>query len=71
MIGVLRERQAALIARWQQATSWFSPELLAIPLDTVRRWMSERADLGLYRFAIEEVDYQQMESEATTRLGLD
>ncbi len=41
-VNARRQQVQALIARWQQATSWFSPELLAIPLDTVRRWMSER-----------------------------
>ena len=47
------------MARWQQATSWFSPELLTIPLETVRGWMAARPDLALYRFAIEEVFRQQ------------
>ena len=41
--------------KWQQATSWLSPELLTIPLDTVRQWMSDTADLAVYGFAIEEV----------------
>jgi oligoendopeptidase F len=44
-----------LLAKWQQATSWFNPELLKLPLDTVRRWMTESAELATYRFAIEEV----------------
>ncbi len=54
-INAKRQTIEALFARWQQASSWFSPELLAIPIETVRGWMEERADLALYRFAIEEV----------------
>jgi oligoendopeptidase F len=45
----------SLLARWQQATSWFSPELLTISLATVREWLNANPDLALYRFAIEEV----------------
>jgi oligoendopeptidase F len=47
------------MARWQQATSWFSPELLTIPIDTVRGWMDADAALAVYRFSIEEVYRQQ------------
>ncbi len=43
------------MARWQQATSWFSPELLTIPLDVVRGWMADTPALAVYQFAIEEV----------------
>jgi oligoendopeptidase F len=49
----------ALFARWSQAASWLSPELLTIPLDTVRAWMDQDQELALYRFAIEEVYRQQ------------
>ncbi len=48
-----------LLSRSQQATSWFNPELLAIPLDTVRGWMDSQADLAVYRFAIENLFRQQ------------
>ena len=54
-----KQQVQALLARWQQATSWFSPELLAIPLDTVQAWMASHAELAVYRFAIEEVFRQQ------------
>jgi oligoendopeptidase F len=65
-----RQTVESLFARWQQAQSWFSPELLAIPLATVRAWMDATPDLSLYRFAIEEV-YRQQEhvlDEAGERL---
>ncbi len=48
-----------LFSRWQQATSWFNPELLAIPLETVRAWMDADEALALYRFAIENLFRQQ------------
>jgi oligoendopeptidase F len=58
-INARKQQIQALLARWQQATSWFSPELLTIPLETVRKWMAGSPDLALYRFAIEEVYRQQ------------
>ena len=35
-----------LFARWKQAESWFSPELLQVPLETVRGWMEREATLA-------------------------
>src|SRR5690348_14389867 len=58
-VNARKQQVQALIARWQQATSWFSPELLAIPLETVRGWMAASPALAVYRFAIEEVYRQQ------------
>jgi len=54
-INANRQRVQLLLARWQQATSWFQPELLRLPLAAVRGWMAASPDLALYRFAIEEV----------------
>ncbi len=54
-INARKQQVEALFARWQQETSWLSPELLTLPLDTVRAWMDQDANLALYRFAIEEV----------------
>jgi len=54
-----RQQVEALLARWQQAVSWFSPELLTVPLETIRGWMDANAELATYRFAIEEVFRQQ------------
>jgi oligoendopeptidase F len=50
-----RQDVQALLARWTQVTSWFNPELLKIPLDTLRRWMEQSDPLAVYRFALEEV----------------
>jgi oligoendopeptidase F len=54
-----RQRVQLLIARWLQATSWFHPEVLRIPLETVREWMAQSSDLALYRFFIEDLFRQQ------------
>ena len=54
-INARRQRVQLLIGKWQQATSWFQPELLKLPLSSVRQWMDETPELAVYRFAIEEV----------------
>lgn len=54
-----RQEVSALFARWGQATSWFTPELLEIPYDEMKGWLDSNLDLGLYRFAIDEVYRQQ------------
>ena len=54
-INARRQRVQLLFARWQQAMSWFQPELLKLPLATVREWMAASAELAVYRFAVEEV----------------
>ena len=54
-INARRQRVQLLIAKWQQAASWFQPELLKLPLAMVRLWMDATPGLAVYRFAIEEV----------------
>jgi oligoendopeptidase F len=58
-VNAKRQQVQLLLVRWQEATSWFQPELLAIPIDTVRGWFEAQADLALYRFAIENLYRQQ------------
>jgi len=58
-VAARRQRVQILIARWRQATSWFSPELLRIPIATVRAWMNASPELAVYRFAIEDLFRQQ------------
>lgn len=58
-VNARRQRVQLLIARWRQATSWFNPELLRLPLETVQAWMAASPDLALYRFAIEDLFRQQ------------
>jgi oligoendopeptidase F len=54
-VNARRQQVQALLARWQEATSWFNPELLTIPVETVRQWIAANSELAVYRFAIEEV----------------
>ena len=58
-VNARKQQIQALMARWQQATSWFNPELLTLPLETIRGWMAADPALAVYRFAIEEVFRQQ------------
>jgi oligoendopeptidase F len=69
-VNAKRQQVQILFARLQQAGSWFNPELLQIPLETVRGWMAQSEPLRLYRFAIESL-YRQQEhvlDEAGERL---
>jgi oligoendopeptidase F len=58
-INARRQQVQILFARQQQASSWFNPELLAVPFETVRGWLDAHADLALYRFAIESLFHEQ------------
>ena len=58
-INARRQQVQLLFAKWKQAESWFNPELLAIPLETVRGWMATTEALRLYKFAIEDLYRQQ------------
>src|SRR6266853_286178 len=58
-INAKRQQVQILVAKGGQATAWFNPELLRIPLSTVRQWMAQNGDLAVYRFAIEELYRQQ------------
>jgi oligoendopeptidase F len=69
-INARRQQVQILFAKWKQAESWFSPELLQVPIETVRGWMDQVEALRLYRFAIENL-YRQQEhvlDEAGERL---
>jgi oligoendopeptidase F len=58
-INARRQQVQILFAREHQASSWFNPELLAIPLETIRQWMAASPALALYRFAIESLFHEQ------------
>ena len=58
-INARRQQVQILFAKQHQASSWFNPELLAVPLDTVRGWLAANADLAVYRFAIESLFHEQ------------
>ena len=58
-INARRQQVQILFARQQQASSWFNPELLTIPLETIRGWLAANSDLATYRFAIESLFHEQ------------
>jgi oligoendopeptidase F len=49
----LEEVRIAL-ARFKQASAWYAPELLAIPHETMIRWLCDMPELAPYRFPIED-----------------
>ncbi len=54
-----RQQVEILFARQQQASAWFNPELLQVPLPTLHGWMTSDAELGVYRFAIDALFHEQ------------
>ena len=58
-INAKRQEVQILFARAGQATAWFEPEVLKIPLATVQQWMTESQELAVYRFAIEDLYRRQ------------
>ena len=58
-VNAKRQQVQILFARLQQAQSWFNPELLKVPLETVRGWLEQSEPLRLYAFAIEDLYRQQ------------
>jgi len=58
-INARRQQVQILFAKATQASAWFNPELLKVPLPTVQQWMAERPELAMYRFAIEDLYRQQ------------
>src|SRR5262245_14474022 len=58
-INAKRQQVQILFAKASQASAWFNPELLAIPLTTIQQWMNENRDLAIYRFALEDLYRQQ------------
>ncbi len=58
-INAKRQQVQILFARAAQASSWFSPELLKIPLATVQAWMAANVTLAVYRFELDDLYRQQ------------
>ena len=58
-INAKRQEVQILFAKASQASAWFNPELLKIPLATVQQWMAADSDLAGYRFAVEDLYRQQ------------
>jgi oligoendopeptidase F len=58
-INAKRQQVQILFAKAAQASAWFDPELLRIPLATVQEWMAGSPPLAVYRFALEDLYRQQ------------
>src|SRR5262245_35912805 len=58
-INARRQQVQILFAKAAQATAWFNPELLQIPLPTIQEWMAASNELAIYRFALEDLYRQQ------------
>src|SRR5580704_9005046 len=58
-INAKRQQVQILFAKAAQASAWFDPELLTIPLARVQEWMAQNRDLDVYRFALEDLYRQQ------------
>jgi len=58
-INARRQQVRILFARAGQASAWFNPELLRIPLPTLQAWMASNDELAVYRFALEDLYRQQ------------
>ena len=58
-INARRQEVQILFAKDAEASAWFSPELLQIPLSKVQEWLGTNAELAVYRFAIEDLYRQQ------------
>ena len=57
-INARRQQVQILFSKEAQASAWFDPELLSIPLSTVQEWMASSPKLALYRF-VEDLYRQQ------------
>jgi oligoendopeptidase F len=58
-INARRQEVQILFAKENQASAWFNPELLQISLSTIQAWMADHRELGVYRFALEDLYRQQ------------
>ena len=58
-INARRQQVQILFAKASQASAWFNPELLDIPLPTIQEWMKDSPELSVYRFALEDLYRQQ------------
>lgn len=54
-VDARRQQAQLLLARSGEASAWFNPELLALPLATVDAWLASHPPLQRYRFALHEL----------------
>jgi oligoendopeptidase F len=58
-INARRQQVQILFAKASQASAWFNPELLEIPLPMIQQWMRDSPQLAVYRFFLEDLYRQQ------------
>ncbi len=58
-LGARMQQVLILFSKFNVVTSWFSPELLAIPQTIVEKWLDEYKPLTPYRFKIKDAFRQQ------------
>jgi oligoendopeptidase F len=58
-IAARMQQVLILFSKFGVATSWFSPEMLAIPWPTMEKWLDEYKPLAPYRFPVENAYRQQ------------
>lgn len=46
------QQVGAVFAKFGTATSWFTPELLTIPEETMKKWIAETPALAIYKYTI-------------------
>ncbi|MDN6162065.1 MAG: oligoendopeptidase F [Atopostipes sp.] len=51
----MNNRASSLMTNAQAASSWFEPELLSLPAETIEKYFDENEDLELYRHEIEKI----------------
>jgi oligoendopeptidase F len=49
------DRAQSLTTKASEASSWFAPEVLSIPSDTLASWLSKPGPLAIYRHAIDDI----------------
>lgn len=49
------DRVQSLGNKASEAVSWFVPEVLSIPVETVRSWTDKNSDLAIYRHALDDI----------------
>src|SRR5262245_471427 len=47
-INARRQQVQILFAKASQASAWFNPELLKLPLATIQEWIASNSELGVY-----------------------
>ena len=58
-IAARLQRVRILFAKFGTAFSWFNPEMLEIPWETMEKWLDETPELEPYRFGITDLYRQQ------------